>query len=828
MKRLILTVVVFFAIVAQPMAQRKANRLIKPVPVVCHASEETEKIYIPPPERFLLKSGNTKKSNINVTYSLFPDDAKAAFEYAVSIWEAIIESEITIEVQANWRSQDENILGSASPAEYINDFKNIPHKGKYYALPVAEKLARADINPYGYPDIVCTFNKDINWYFGTDGQTPLELYDFVTVVLHEIAHGLGFTGFFNATEEIGTYYYYEIGDVAAFDLLVVNNLIQYLVDTTQFAAPSNDLFQALTSGRLYAQSLSAMYSNNNIPPRLYSPSSWDNGSSIYHLNDGTYPPSTGNSLMTHSIAKAEAVHDPGPLATGILDDIGWNYLFINLNEPKDSEELKPIVFNLNIDNGNELDSNSVFLIYNTGDAGQAMDSILMNYIDSSGVFTATIHPESTPVTYNYYISAKDNRNRIFHMPTEAPEELLSVKIGPDLEIPEIVHQPISYFLDTESHIPLKVYVGDNLGLDTVFVEYAINGVTQPPFGLSANSAMLYQGVFPVDTDTLKDGDKIEYRIVAVDASMAKNTISLPVDMPFSFTIERIFEPVTEYLNDFNTSSSDFIQYDFSIYKDSNFDNSSLNSPHPYPSPGKNNMEFNFTTMLKYPVVLNENAEMSFDEVVLVEPGETLANFGDEDFWDYVIVEGSVDTGKTWLPFLDGYDSGAHAVWKEKYNDNIEGQDSKTIGSSDWYVKREINMLQSGNFYAGDTVLIRFRLYSDPFAHGWGWNIDNLRIQTPVKAPVTELSPGNISVFPNPAFNDVFVAIQPDKQVDNIEITVFDIYGQKIFAKHYKSVYAGFSENINFSRYPAGIYLINIYENGVPVHSKKLIKNRAPR
>lgn len=30
-------------------------------------------------------------------------------------------------------------------------------------------------------------------YFGTDGNTPANQYDFVTVFMHELTHGLGFT-----------------------------------------------------------------------------------------------------------------------------------------------------------------------------------------------------------------------------------------------------------------------------------------------------------------------------------------------------------------------------------------------------------------------------------------------------------------------------------------------------------------------------------------------------------------------------------------------------------------------------------------------------------
>ncbi len=40
--------------------------------------------------------------------------------------------------------------------------------------------------------------------------------------------------------------------------------------------------------------------------------------------------------------------------------------------------------------------------------------------------------------------------------------------------------------------------------------------------------------------------------------------------------------------------------------------------------------------------------MSFDEIVLVEPGETGTSYGDEEFWDYIVIEGSKDDVNTWL------------------------------------------------------------------------------------------------------------------------------------------------------------------------------------
>ncbi len=228
-------------------------------------------------------------------------------------------------------------------------------------------------------------------------------------------------------------------------------------------------------------------------------------------------------------------------------------------------------------------------------------------------------------------------------------------------------------------------------------------------------------------------------------------------------------------------------------------------------------------MLKRPVILRQDAIISYDEVVLVEPGEALSNYGDDNFWDYVIVEGSKDEGKTWLPLIDGYDSRSNSTWLTAYNKSIISQTSQAIGSPDMYVNREFNLLQKGNFVVGDTILIRFRLFSDPFANGWGWTIDNLRIQTPVAAPLTVLSPGNIQVYPNP-FNDIVkISVQTKQPIDMMEVEIFSLYGQKIFTRQYNRIIGEFSEDINMNEYPAGMYLVRVKENGIGIYSKKLVK-----
>lgn len=822
-----LLIILLIAFIEMNFANAQTNwrkHKIQVPPPICYASGKVEKSFIPPPFDIRLKSVSEKKSEITVEYSLFPEDAKQAFEYAVTIWEGIIESDIPIYIQANWRTQDANVLGSAGPSNYYSNFENTPHKNRFYPVSIVEKITRVEIAGSSYPDITATFNKDIDWYFGTDGETPDLLYDFVTVVLHEIAHGLGFTGFFFISGDLGVYGNEEVGEAAAFDLLVVKNKGEALVDTSIFQNQSTELNDALVSGALYANSSVAIVNNNSYKPRLYVPATWDDGSSIYHLNDDTYPSSTANSLMTHAFGSGEAIHDPGPITKGIMADIGWKHMYLDLDKPKDIEVVKPIIFNVSIKSDYELDTASLFLIYSFDSFENQIDSLRLLPGESVNYYTAELTPEIETTKIHYYIQAGDTMNRIFTVPTEAPSDLYSISIGPDTEKPEINHLPIPFFMLTGENLPISVNADDNLGIDTVFVEYSVNGQPQTPFGLTLDSLTTYTGIFNFDIEQLKDGDEITYNVTAKDSSFAQNTKKIPFKDKFTFKVEEIFDPIGGYINNFNNPTIDFIISDFDIYTETSFEDGALQSPHPYPSPDNNNVTWDFSTILKYPIILKENGTMSFDEVVLVEPGEYRSVFGDDDFWDYVIIEGSKDFGKTWLQISTGYDSGDNSSWETNYNENIVGNNSETIGSPDMFNNREISLLENENFVAGDTILVRFRLFSDPFAHGWGWTIDNLRIQSPVSVPQHLLSPGNILVFPNPFNGLVNIEVQAKNRIAEVEIVLYNINGDKIYSSLNKNVFGKLAQIIDLTGYSNGMYFLSVKENGIQMYSKKIVKN----
>ena len=66
--------------------------------------------------------------------------------------------------------------------------------GLAYPAPLADALARSDVNP-GSPDIYAEFNTSARGvYYGTDGHPGAGQVDFETIVLHELGHGLGVLG----------------------------------------------------------------------------------------------------------------------------------------------------------------------------------------------------------------------------------------------------------------------------------------------------------------------------------------------------------------------------------------------------------------------------------------------------------------------------------------------------------------------------------------------------------------------------------------------------------------------------------------------------------
>ena len=114
-----------------------------------------------------------------------------AFQHAAAIWSARLDSNVPIRIRAQFTSLGAGVLGSAGPREVFRDFPNAPLAGTWYHVALANKLAGVDLNPAN-DDINANFSTNFNFYLGLDNNHGA-LNDLVAVLLHEFAHGLGFS-----------------------------------------------------------------------------------------------------------------------------------------------------------------------------------------------------------------------------------------------------------------------------------------------------------------------------------------------------------------------------------------------------------------------------------------------------------------------------------------------------------------------------------------------------------------------------------------------------------------------------------------------------------
>ncbi len=255
-------------------------------------------------------------STIGVTYTGFTPEAQAAFQYAVNIWAAQLTSPVAIQIDAEFTALGPGVLGSAGPYLVRNATGLMPNT--WYPVPMANRIAGRDLLT-SQPDINASFSNSFNWYYGTDGHAPSGTYDFVSVVLHELGHGMGVLGLMNYTAGVGTWG--SGGFPSIWDRFSVNGSGQLLISA--FPNSSTALGAQLISNNLYLDGPQTRLANGGQPARLYAPATWREGSSYSHLDEATYGVGNPNSLMTPSISSREAIHDPGPIVRGMLSDMGW-------------------------------------------------------------------------------------------------------------------------------------------------------------------------------------------------------------------------------------------------------------------------------------------------------------------------------------------------------------------------------------------------------------------------------------------------------------------------------------------------------------------------
>ena len=254
------------------------------------------------------------KSKFIVNYKNFPEWAKKDFQSAVDVWSAHFSSSVPITIDASWtRISSSDVLGSARPGDYFAGFNGAPDSSLWYPSALANALAGKDLDTRE-SEIVIQVNSLAEWNDLNDGISYANQYDLQSVFIHEMGHGLGFLSTDSYDPFLG---YGSIEEPTPFDAYAQVEDGRRLAD---LPSPSLELGKALTSPLVWAGALGTA-ANGGVKPLLYTPSRYEDGSSISHLDEATFGKSLLDNVMTPNLDAGEIFLGPGPLLLAMMEDM---------------------------------------------------------------------------------------------------------------------------------------------------------------------------------------------------------------------------------------------------------------------------------------------------------------------------------------------------------------------------------------------------------------------------------------------------------------------------------------------------------------------------
>ena len=440
----------------------------------------------------------------------WPQQARDALEFAAGIWEEHLSSTVPIRINANWVGLQSNVLGSAGATSYFLSNEGLPNVG--YTISQASAMSGEDIVSQRDDidaDIVVNMNCNFDdWYFGTDANTPTDLIDFVTVALHEIGHGIGFLGTVRADNDtqLATSGF-DNGQIPyIYEVYAVDGFFNNLTDPDIFPNNSTAKYDFVTgrnNGVFFDGAEAELANDADDRVRLFAPSQFQQGSSFSHLDQTTFS-NTENALMRPSVDRAFAIHNPGPVFCGVLEDMGWPLgpsCVVQLADedfPRKSLLVEPLNNDINMPEEN------IFYSWNpTNNAVEYQLQISENFSFSQTVYNEVLAvTEETPeLTYEksttYYWRARgvDNEGNgawsntwSFRTVEEAPDPV--VLISP--EDGEINLEPANFFFSWEQAARAEFYeiqVSVNSDLSAPVID---NTVSTPNFTQTSNLELLTQ------------------------------------------------------------------------------------------------------------------------------------------------------------------------------------------------------------------------------------------------------------------------------------------------------------------------------------------------
>jgi hypothetical protein len=244
---------------------------------------------------------------------------RSATEYALGLWSKKVAGKVPVDIQVDFVPMEAGTLGGSYPQpQFASEATQT-----FYPSTLWNQLVGYDATTLR--DIKIEMNSNFSWYYGMDENTPSSQHDFVSVMLHEVNHGLGFSD--NIDEDNGKYivysdlgeglYWYNVSWPGIFDRQLFQGTsgpcITELTDAGRLAV--------IVSGNLYAgrPGSKLLAANGGSRVKMFAPNPYNPGSSVCHWDNSV----TFKTFMKYSFASGQSCHTIGTREISMLLDMGW-------------------------------------------------------------------------------------------------------------------------------------------------------------------------------------------------------------------------------------------------------------------------------------------------------------------------------------------------------------------------------------------------------------------------------------------------------------------------------------------------------------------------
>jgi len=327
------------------------------------------------------------------------------FQKAADILETFLDIKIDVKVDASFSglacSSGSGILGSAGAVSGLLNTANVPLANTIYPIALANNLSNSDNNSTT-AEISATFNSNmdnndnclfgVDWYYGYDdptlaGAEYVNDTSFLSVVIHELLHGLGVSSWVYSNGALNSGYM-DAYSANLYDQSA-NKSWAAMNDSERLTSMTNSNNLVWTGTNVNSSTAASILTDgiNSSKVEMYAPSPYEGGSSVSHFSKDATP----NEIMEPSYT--EFLTTPG-MATQLLQDMGWAL---------SSANTAPVLTSIGAQSSNE-DNAKIITLAATDSEG---DSLTYSASSDNGSVTASVSGSTltlTPAT-NYFGSA---------------------------------------------------------------------------------------------------------------------------------------------------------------------------------------------------------------------------------------------------------------------------------------------------------------------------------------------------------------------------------------------------------------------------------------